>query len=136
MKFNIKDCLLACVVSIVMFYIIVALVGIAAAVATPEGYFGWFRERELLDYGFYLWNAITIIPAQAIPAIVITYITARYIAEYVMFFCLVMVLIYAVYFVIYYKDFGSWGMSLIYPLAILLAGYFAHKSKMKKSMSN
>lgn len=136
MKISIKDCFLACVASVVLFYLIVALVGIAVAVAVPEGYFEWFRKKELLKFGFYLWDVLTIIPAQAIPTIIITYFIARYLANNVKVFCAALILIYIVYYVVEYNSFGSFGVALIYPLSIVLAAYLALKVKAKKSASD
>ncbi|GEM_PF-7017952 len=136
MKINLKDCFLACAISVAMYYIVVALVGIVAAIATPDGYFEWFKEQGASKFGFYLWDTVTIIPAQVIPAIVITYIVARYFAKSIMFFCAMLLLIYITFFVIEYRTFGSWLTGLVYPISIALAGYFALRVKNKKKTAN
>lgn len=136
MKINLKDCFLACAISVAMYYIVIALVGIAAAIATPDGYFEWFKEQGATKFGFYLWNAVTIIPAQVIPAIVITYIAARYFAKSIMFFCAMLLLIYVTFFVIEYRTFGSWLIGLVYPISIVLASYLALRVKNKKKATD
>ncbi|GAA4363824.1 hypothetical protein [Kangiella marina] len=136
MKFIIKDFFFACVASVVLYYLVVASVGIAAALAIPNGYIEWFRKEEILKFGVYLWSVMTIIPAQAIPTIIITYIIARFLVDNVKVFCAALILIYIIYYAVEYRGFGSLGVALIYPLSIVLAGYLAQKVRAKKSISD
>lgn len=78
MKFCVRDFLTAAVAYGVYCTIAIVLVGFTAAIATPAGYFDWFRDNNLIWLGLFLWRLVTDIPVMALTALLVSFLAMRF----------------------------------------------------------
>jgi hypothetical protein len=115
-----KEMLVGIVIAVVLYFVAVRTIGVAAAVATPAGYFDWYRSNDLVWLGLAIWNLCTLYPAAAIPSLIITSVGVKVSAAKWLPVCYVVVLLYLAYFF-----YGQISLTLQYPQFIEINGYRA-----------
>ena len=140
MEVRSKDVLIGLAASIAIYFFVVWLAGFAAAIATPNGYFEWYRDRGIEWLALPLWNLVTVIPAMVIPTFLVVYVMVRYLTRSWLTPCLTIVAAYFFYFYISafwdwsnypnYYELNGWRAllpSMWLPLAVTVSGYLANK---------
>ena len=140
MRFNIRDVFLGVAAFFAILHIISIPTGYAAAIATPEGYFDWFRENSSVWLGVKLFDLVTVFPAMAIPVFILMYSSTRFFAKsWVIYALATIVFIYAHHFWIIFELIASYppiyeahGLSIFWPpiampFVILVSAYWANR---------
>ena len=144
MKSEYKAVILGLFAYIFLYIAMARVVGMLAAIATPSGYFDWYRDNDLLFLGLWLWDLCTVIPGMAIISFVISFIFVRYLSNNWRYFCITVAVLYLSVFwldmiVFLYVNPMAWdlnGYSIIIPrftplVFIMLGGWVANKARTK-----
>lgn len=139
MKYQ-REMVVGVILYVVLYYLAAWAIGIAAAIATPEGYFDWFRSRQLIWLGLLIWNLCTIYPAAALPSLIIAFAGVKISGVRWLPACIVVTVLYLAHFMhdqvlfafnhpqlIKLNGYRAFLPSVVLPLFVFLGGYVANR---------